>query len=98
MAITKRPQADEAKIAAFIAGAPDAKGQGVAPAVAVTPAPAAPAVAPVKPAAPVSSRKQAISLTIDGALLARIDEAAVAHGQSRAGAIAYACAEWLKTL
>jgi hypothetical protein len=93
MALTKRPAIDSSKVDAFISGAPDAKGQGVAP--------VAPAAAPVpaKPARVVaaSARKHPISLTIDAAILARMDEAAAARGLSRAAAIADACADWLKS-
>ncbi|ADP02386.1 gp41 [Burkholderia phage KS14] len=99
MGITKRPtpaKVDPAAIEKFINSAPDAKGQGVA-------APAAPApVAAPTPAAPAravasSTRKTPISLTIDAAILARMDEAAAARGLSRAAAIADACADWLKS-
>jgi hypothetical protein len=96
MALTKRPAIDSSKVDAFISGAPDAKGQGVAPAAAPAPTPAA-APVPAKPAAaPVSTRKHPISLTIAPALLARMDEAAAARGLSRAAAFADACADWLK--
>lgn len=93
----KRPLS-EAAAEAFIAGAPDAKGQG-APAIAPAVAPAV-AQAP-QPAAPTrvvasSTRKQPISLTIDPAILSRMDTAAAARGLSRAAAFADACADWLK--
>jgi hypothetical protein len=96
MALTKRPAIDSSKVDAFISGAPDAKGQSVAPV-----APVAPAAVPVpaKPARVVapSARKHPISLTIDAGILARMDEAAAARGLSRAAAIADACADWLKS-
>lgn len=96
MALTKRPAIDSSKVDAFISGAPDAKGQAAAPVAPVAPA-AAPA--PAKPARVVatSARKHPISLTIDAAILARMDEAAAARGLSRAAAIADACADWLKS-
>jgi hypothetical protein len=90
MALTKRPTIDSSKVDAFISGAPDAKGQGAAPAATLTPAKPARVVA-------ANTRKHPISLTIDAAILARIDDAAAARGLSRAAAIADACADWLKS-
>jgi hypothetical protein len=94
MSITKRPQAkqvSEAERMAFINGAPDAASAGAV-------VPAAPAPTPAKPSRVVASstRKTPISLTIDPAILARMDEAAAARGLSRAAAFADACADWLK--
>jgi hypothetical protein len=89
MALTKRPPRLDADT--FISGAPDAKGQGAAPAPAVSPAPTrAPAATPA-----ASSRKQAISLTIAPALLARVDNAAERLGLSRAAAIALALSRFV---
>jgi hypothetical protein len=93
MALTKRPAIDSSKVDAFISGAPDAKGQSAAPVAPVA------APVPAKPSRVVaaSARKHPISLTIDAAILARMDEAAAARGLSRAAAIADACADWLKS-
>jgi len=100
MSVNKRPPLkrapSEAELQAFIGRAPDAKEQGAIAAAA--PAPVA-APTPSKPARVVASsaRKHPISLTIDAAILARMDEAAAARGLSRAAAIADACADWLKS-
>jgi hypothetical protein len=90
---TAAPKASEQDIGAFISKAPDAKEQGAAPAPASTPA-AAPARSPA--AAPASTRKQPISLTIAPALLARVDEAAVRLGLSRAAAVALALSRFVE--
>jgi hypothetical protein len=90
---TVAPKASEQDIGAFISKAPDAKEQGAAPAPASAPA-AAPARSPA--AAPASTRKQPISLTIAPALLARVDEAAVRLGLSRAAAVALALSRFVE--
>jgi hypothetical protein len=94
---TAAPKASEQDIGAFISKAPDAKEQGAAPAPASAPA-AAPAAAPARSpaAAPASTRKQPISLTIAPALLARVDEAAVRLGLSRAAAVALALSRFVE--
>jgi nucleoid-associated protein YgaU len=85
MALTKKP-ARAASIDAFIQGAPDAaQATAAAPAAAVA-KPAAPIAEP----APKASRKQGISVTIQPALLAQLDDTANRMGLSRAAAISLA--------
>ncbi|MFL9903336.1 hypothetical protein PQR71_35270 [Paraburkholderia fungorum] len=87
MSITKRPNsADPKEIETFIAGAPDAKGQG---SVSAPPTPLPPT------AKRTSSRKTPISLTVAPALLARVDQAAERLGMSRAAAIALALSRFV---
>lgn len=81
--ITKRPR--PANVEAFIAAAPDAAPQAVA-------APAA--RAPIEPR-PNSGRKKPISLTIEPALLAELDQAAAGLGISRAAAFSLAVSRFV---
>ncbi|ONC30054.1 hypothetical protein AQ915_20580 [Burkholderia pseudomallei] len=82
MAITKRPKpVDETGVQEFIAGAPDAAGKSRHD-------PARPAV--------VSTRKQAISLTLPPDLIQRADAVAGRLHLSRAAAIALALTLWVE--
>lgn len=94
MALTRRP--DSSKVDAFISGAPDARPAAAPVTAAVAPAPAPVAAKPAR-VAPASSRKQPISLTIDAAILAKVDERAAQLGLSRAAAMALACSRWVES-
>lgn len=88
MAITKpapRKPVSQEQIDRFIGGGLGAP----APAVEPAPAPVARAAAPIEPA-PKASRKQGISVTIQPALLAQLDDTAKRMGLSRAAAISLA--------
>ncbi|WP_270956520.1 hypothetical protein [Burkholderia pseudomallei] len=83
MAITKRPKpVDETGAQEFIAGAPDAAGSARHD--------------PARPAAVVSTRKQAISLTLPPDLIQRVDAVAGRLHLSRAAAIALALTLWVE--
>jgi hypothetical protein len=85
MGLTKKP-ARAANIDAFIQGAPDA----VPAPTAQAPVAARPAAAPIAEPAPKASRKQGISVTMQPALLAQLDDTAQRMGLSRAAAISLA--------
>jgi len=88
MSIKKQPplkRGSEAALDAFINRAPDAGTQGNA----------APVEADAASPRATKQAKQAISLTLNPALLARIDEQAQRLSLSRAAAISLACTRWL---